>query len=65
MEWIHDRERTSARRRHALAPEGGDGVQDDINVRVEPHRQFTSHFPFTKPGLRTAFTAKTAKPGAG
>jgi hypothetical protein len=37
---------------------GHDGVQDDINVRVELHRQFTSHFPFTRPGLRTAFTAK-------
>jgi hypothetical protein len=37
---------------------GQDGVQDDINVRVElHHRQVTSHFLFTKPGLRTAFTA--------
>jgi hypothetical protein len=36
---------------------GQDGVQDDIDVRVELHRQFTSHFPFTRPGLRTAFTA--------
>jgi hypothetical protein len=28
----------------------------DVNVRVELHRQFTSHFPFPGPGLRTAFT---------
>lgn len=34
---------------------GQDGLLD-VNVRVELHRQFTSHFPFTEPGLRTAFT---------
>jgi hypothetical protein len=37
---------------------GQDGVLDDVNVRVELHRQFASHFPFTKPGLRTAFTTE-------
>jgi hypothetical protein len=37
---------------------GQDGVVDDVNVRVDLHRQFASHFPFTGPGLRTAFTAQ-------
>lgn len=36
---------------------GQGGVLDDIDVRVELHRQFTSHSPFTGPGLRTAFTS--------
>ncbi|MBE1485919.1 hypothetical protein [Plantactinospora soyae] len=34
-----------------------DGAMADINVRVDLHQQFTSHFPFGGPGLRTAFTA--------
>ena len=35
---------------------GQEGVLDEIDVRVELHRQFASHFPFGDPELRTAFT---------
>lgn len=34
---------------------GQEGVLDDINVRIDLHRQFASHSPFTAPGLRTSF----------
>ncbi|MEV0070538.1 hypothetical protein [Amycolatopsis sp. NPDC050768] len=34
---------------------GQAGLLDDITVRVDLHRQFTSHAPFGGPGLRTAF----------
>jgi hypothetical protein len=37
---------------------GQGGVLDDCNLRVELHRQFTSHFPFGKPGLRSAFDSE-------
>lgn len=33
------------------------GVMDDLYVRVDLHHEFTSHYPFGGPGLRTAFTA--------
>jgi hypothetical protein len=33
------------------------GVMDDLCVRVDLRREFTSHYPFGGPGLRTAFTA--------
>jgi hypothetical protein len=33
------------------------GVLDDVNVHVDLHREFTSHFPFGRRGLRSAFTA--------
>ena len=39
------------------AMKGQAGVIDDVNVRVDLHREFTSHFPFGRPGLRSAFTA--------
>ena len=39
------------------AMKGQAGVINDVNVRVDLHREFTSHFPFGRPGLRSAFTA--------
>ena len=39
------------------ALKGQGGVIDDVNVRVDLHREFTSHFPFGRPELRTAFAA--------
>ena len=44
-------------RRCALGDEGQTGVINDVNVRVDLHREFTSHFPSAAPGLRSAFTA--------
>ena len=37
-------------------PKGMDGVLPDSTVRVDLHRQFTSHSPFGAPGLRDAYT---------
>ena len=39
------------------AMKGQAGVINDVNVRVDLRREFTSHFPFGRPGLRSAFTA--------
>lgn len=39
------------------AMKGQAGVINEVNVRVDLHREFTSHFPFGWPGLRSAFTA--------
>lgn len=34
-----------------------EGVIDDVDVHVDLHREFTSHIPFGRPGLRSAFSA--------
>lgn len=39
-----------------LPVKGQTGYLDDVNVRVDLHRQFTSHSPFGEPGVHTAFT---------
>ena len=39
------------------ALKGQEGVIDDVDVHVDLHREFTSHFPFGRPGLCSAFTA--------
>ncbi|SNS04358.1 hypothetical protein SAMN05216276_100346 [Streptosporangium subroseum] len=39
------------------ALKGQEGVIEDATVHVDLHRQFASHFPFGRPGLRSAFTA--------
>jgi hypothetical protein len=41
-----------------LPLKGQTGYLDDVDVRVDLHRQFTSHSPFGEPGVRTAFTGK-------
>jgi len=34
---------------------GQPGFLDDVNVRIDLHRQWASHSPFLEPGLRTSF----------
>lgn len=41
-----------------LPLKGQTGHLDDVNVRMDLHHQFTSHFPFGEPGVHTAFTGK-------
>ncbi|MFD7406024.1 hypothetical protein ACFV7R_25840 [Streptomyces sp. NPDC059866] len=40
------------------AMKGREGIFDRASVRVGLRRQYTSHYPFTAPGLRTSFTAE-------
>ncbi|MEV5177593.1 hypothetical protein AB0L10_42735, partial [Streptomyces flaveolus] len=37
---------------------GREGILHHVAVRVDLHRQYVSHYPFTAPHLRTSFTSE-------